>query len=88
MVAIKPMPVPSRSNPRHVNAVNPNIIERYTLRKKSMNKPSGFRGIGNAYRFIRVVYLSAVQLAWMRWRDSEGEAALRAVCFEFIVASA
>jgi hypothetical protein len=84
MVAIKPIFVPSWANPRHVNAANPNIIERYTLRKKSMNKPSELRAIGNAFRIMRFVYPSAVQPAWMRWRDFEGEAALRAVYRELI----
>jgi hypothetical protein len=40
-VAISPIAVPSRENPKNVKAANPNAIERYALRKKSRNKPSG-----------------------------------------------
>jgi hypothetical protein len=40
-VATNPIAVPSRENPRKVNAANPNVIDRYALRKKSRNKPSG-----------------------------------------------
>lgn len=39
-VAIRPIAVPSRANPRNVNAVKPKAIERYALRKKSRNRPS------------------------------------------------
>jgi hypothetical protein len=40
-VAQSPTAVPIRENPRKVKAAKPKIIERYALRKKSRNKPSG-----------------------------------------------
>jgi len=44
-VAMRPITVPSRANPRKVKAVNPNAIERYALLKNSRKRLSGPGGM-------------------------------------------
>jgi hypothetical protein len=59
IVAISPTAVPSRENPRKVKAANPKVMDRYTLRKKSRNRPSGLDAM-EASHWRVVVMVSAI----------------------------
>jgi hypothetical protein len=56
IVAISPTAVPNRENPRKVKAANPKVMDRYTLRKKSRNRPSGLDAIeASHWRMVMMV---------------------------------